>query len=74
VAIVSADATPGQIERLLAAGAQSYLTKPLDIKNLLAFVDETSAQVKAARTDRDTGSLYDGHFEATVEYSPRSTR
>jgi len=65
VAIVSADATPGQIERLLAAGAQSYLTKPLDIKNLLAFVDETSAQVQAARTDRDPGSLHDGRFEST---------
>jgi CheY-like chemotaxis protein len=74
VAIVSADATPGQIERLLAAGARSYLTKPLDIKNLLAFVDETSAQVKAARTDRDPRSRYDGHFESAVEYSPRNTR
>ena len=74
VAIVSADATPGQIERLLAAGAQSYLTKPLDIKNLLAFVDETSAQVKASRTDREhPNSLQGGHFESTVEYSPRST-
>src|SRR4029077_16503624 len=74
VAIVSADATPGQIERLLAAGARSYLTKPLDIKNLLAVVDEPSAQVKAARTGRDPRSHYDGHFESAVEYSPRSTR
>jgi CheY-like chemotaxis protein len=40
VVLISADATPGQIERLLAAGAHSYLTKPLDIKKFLALVDE----------------------------------
>ena len=31
VIAVSADATPRQVERLMAAGAQDYLTKPLDI-------------------------------------------
>ena len=36
VVIVSADATPGQIERLLAEGATGYLTKPLDLQELLA--------------------------------------
>jgi len=40
VVIVSADATPGQIDRLLAAGARAYLTKPLDIAKLLTLVDE----------------------------------
>jgi len=35
VVIVSADATPGQIERLLAEGATGYLTKPLDLQELL---------------------------------------
>jgi PAS domain S-box-containing protein len=44
VAMVSADATPGQIERLKAAGAQAYLTKPIDVKQLLAFVDENLRQ------------------------------
>ena len=39
VIILSADATPGQIKRLLAAGAQAYLTKPLDIQQLLSLVD-----------------------------------
>ncbi len=38
--ILSADATPGQVERLLAAGAEAYLTKPLDIRQLLALVDQ----------------------------------
>jgi CheY-like chemotaxis protein len=31
VVVTSADATPGQIARLRAAGADEYLTKPLDI-------------------------------------------
>jgi CheY-like chemotaxis protein len=41
VVIISADATRGQIERLLAAGAQAYLTKPLDVKAFLTLLDET---------------------------------
>ena len=43
VVILSADATPAQIERLLAAGARAYLTKPFDVTELLALVDETLA-------------------------------
>ena len=38
--ILSADATPGHVERLLAAGARAYLTKPLDVRQLLALVDK----------------------------------
>jgi len=40
VVILSADATPGHVERLLAAGAEAYLTKPLDVRQLLALVDQ----------------------------------
>ena len=40
VVMVSADATPGQIERLLALGAHSYLTKPLDIKLFIQLIEE----------------------------------
>jgi CheY-like chemotaxis protein len=39
VVVVSADATPGQIERLRAAGARSYLTKPLDVDSILNLFD-----------------------------------
>jgi CheY-like chemotaxis protein len=39
VIMISADAMPHQIVRLLAAGAQEYLTKPLDIPGFLAVVD-----------------------------------
>jgi CheY-like chemotaxis protein len=38
IIITSADATPGQQERLLAAGANGYLTKPLDIPDFLSVV------------------------------------
>jgi CheY-like chemotaxis protein len=36
VVMLSADATGGQAKRLLAAGARSYLTKPLDRQGLLS--------------------------------------
>ncbi len=40
VIVLSADATPGQVERLVAIGARAYLTKPLDVRRFLALVDE----------------------------------
>jgi len=40
VIMLSADATPEQIKRLLAAGAQSYLTKPFDYRQLLETIYE----------------------------------
>ncbi|MDQ7829191.1 MAG: response regulator, partial [Armatimonadota bacterium] len=39
VVVISADATPHQIERLRAMGAQEYLTKPLDVRRLLELLD-----------------------------------
>jgi CheY-like chemotaxis protein len=41
VIIVSADATPRQRTRLLAMGARAYLTKPLDVAELLGLLDAT---------------------------------
>ena len=41
VVIVSADATPEHMEQLLASGAQSYVTKPLDIAQMLRLLDGT---------------------------------
>ena len=40
VIMVSADATPGQIERMISLGAHSYLTKPLDMKNFIQVIEE----------------------------------
>ncbi|MEA2196885.1 MAG: hypothetical protein QOJ25_936 [Solirubrobacteraceae bacterium] len=43
VVITSADATPGQIERMRQAGADDYLTKPFGVERLLTVVDEAAA-------------------------------
>lgn len=48
VAVPSADATARQQQRLLAAGAVAYLTKPLDVSSLLQIVDERLRQLGAA--------------------------
>ncbi len=42
--MVSADATPGQVVRLLAAGARAYLTKPLDVRRFLRLIDDVIAE------------------------------
>jgi PAS domain S-box-containing protein len=44
VAVVSADATQGQVQRLLAAGASAYLTKPIDVRELLGVLDDALAR------------------------------
>jgi CheY-like chemotaxis protein len=39
IVILSADATPGQVRKFRDAGANEYLTKPLDLKLLLTLID-----------------------------------
>jgi len=41
VIIVSADAMPHQAERLRKAGAQAYVTKPFNLRELLALINRT---------------------------------
>ena len=48
VVILSADANDRQIQRLLEAGAAAYLTKPLDIHNLVDTVDQVKPRTTAA--------------------------
>ncbi len=43
VIILSADAIPTQMKRLIAAGAKAYLTKPLSVLDLLANIDKVLA-------------------------------
>lgn len=43
IVVMSADATRGQIDRALAAGAQNYLTKPIDVKEFLRMIGEILA-------------------------------
>ena len=40
VVVISADATPGQVRRLLDAGARAYLTKPIDVSDFFRIVDD----------------------------------
>jgi CheY-like chemotaxis protein len=46
--VLSADATQGQIDRLMAAGAHAYLTKPLDLKPFMALLDAVLGMKAAA--------------------------
>ena len=41
VVVVSADATAGQMEKLLGAGAREYVTKPFDVRKLLEVIRQT---------------------------------
>jgi PAS domain S-box-containing protein len=44
VVVVSADATDSRVERLLAGGAEAFLTKPLQVTRFMSVVDNTLAQ------------------------------
>ncbi|MEY2527448.1 MAG: hypothetical protein QOE73_2219 [Verrucomicrobiota bacterium] len=50
VVVISGDATPSQIERLLVLGARNYLTKPFSVEPFLAVVDEVFEENAASRT------------------------
>jgi len=44
VVMLSADAMPRQIDKLLAAGAQKYLTKPIEVAHFYTLLDEFMAK------------------------------
>jgi CheY-like chemotaxis protein len=55
VVVVSADATRRQMDRLMTAGATTYLTKPIDVAEFFQVLDKTAANSaqnskKAAQT------------------------
>jgi PAS domain S-box-containing protein len=52
VIIVSADATPEQMQRSLASGALSYVTKPLDIPSMLRLLDGVLNESAEAKLDQ----------------------
>jgi PAS domain S-box-containing protein len=43
VVVISADVTSRQINRLMAAGARAYLTKPFDMQEFFRIIKQTSA-------------------------------
>jgi CheY-like chemotaxis protein len=44
VVILSADARPALINELLAQGVRAFLTKPLDVRELLELLDSVAAE------------------------------
>jgi PAS domain S-box-containing protein len=60
VVISSADATPGEAGRLLDAGAAAYLTKPIDLLQLFAVVE----QVRNGERIEPATLGFDEHAEA----------
>jgi CheY-like chemotaxis protein len=48
VVVVSADATASRVEALLDAGADAFLTKPLEVKRFMAVVDDALGAKVAA--------------------------
>ena len=49
IVMISADATSAQIHSLRAAGANDYLTKPIDVCRFLAVVDATAPRESCAQ-------------------------
>jgi DNA-binding NarL/FixJ family response regulator len=52
VVILSADARPAMIDRLRDEGVHGFLTKPLDVKELLQLVDTIATGQERAATPR----------------------
>jgi signal transduction histidine kinase/ActR/RegA family two-component response regulator len=50
VVVLSADASPGQVRRLREAGATAYLTKPIDLHELLEIVERCLGESPASAT------------------------
>jgi len=60
IVMLSADATPGQVERLRRSGAHDYLTKPFEIERFLGAIDgrvEASDVSDAAGDEAADGPL-----------------
>jgi CheY-like chemotaxis protein len=49
VVVLSADARPSLIQQLLDQGARAFLTKPLDVKELLGLLDTVAKEREPAR-------------------------
>jgi len=81
VVIVSADATRGEVQRLLAAGAAGYITKPIDVRELVRLLDDvladdgpgpgkvslTGSRSPGARRGNTSGGLESGPQESGIK-------
>jgi len=69
VVIVSADAMAEGITRLRTAGAAGYLTKPFDLRAVLALVDEVPTSPTGSKSNQDSDESLD---PSVVGYPTRS--
>jgi len=65
VVVVSADATPARRDAVLAVGATGYLTKPIDLRQLISVVAELAGPDEAAPSP--PAPVDDGQPRALVE-------
>lgn len=56
IAMLSADATPGQVRRMLEMGADHYLTKPFDIPDLLYVIESSPARSQVTASAKPFGT------------------
>ena len=68
VVVISADATARQIERLMAAGARTYLTKPVDVDEFCRILDKATecAAGSGKDSERESGKRSDNFVGANV--------
>jgi CheY-like chemotaxis protein len=73
VVVVSADATPARKDAVLAVGATGYLTKPIDLRQLISVVSELAGRTPAPAEPADQGpprALVERYLaEATADLS-----
>ena len=48
VVVLSADATKGRVQLLLANGVTAYLSKPIDVQQFIDVIDEHAPLARAA--------------------------
>jgi signal transduction histidine kinase/ActR/RegA family two-component response regulator len=57
VVVLSADASPGVVRRLLASGAFAYLTKPIELAELAELLDTVAATQDGDKQARPAGRI-----------------
>jgi CheY-like chemotaxis protein len=73
VTVLSADATPGQINRLKTAGARDYLTKPLDVRQMITLLEDTLQREQPEKQPDEsarTFSLQPQQSSPPVDWAP----
>jgi signal transduction histidine kinase/response regulator RpfG family c-di-GMP phosphodiesterase len=70
VTILSADATPGQIDSLQAAGAGEYLTKPLDVRQLIGLLERMLLRQQPERPAGEQIASAPGPSATSLRWDP----